>query len=237
MSLTMLVTAVLAGFPIVFMPSYISDGGSFARPLSPEDEQECLRLCVNGTDDEKKAARERLIKHNMRLVAHISRKYSNSGILQEDLISIGTIGLIKAVASYTPERSPRLGAYAARCAENEILMWIRKYKKERSEISINEPLGTDKEGNDIKFDDILGTDTDLVTDDIERRMETADLYKAIESELTPREKTVIIKRFGLFNRKEVTQREIAAELGISRSYVSRIERRALLKLRRAITRG
>ena len=173
----------------------------------------------------------------MRLVAHISRKYSNSGILQDDLISIGTIGLIKAVSSYTPERSPRLGAYAARCIENEILMWIRKYRKERSEISINEPLGTDKEGNDIKFDDILGTDTDLVSDDIERRMETADLYRAIESELTPREKAVIIKRFGLFNRKEVTQREIAEELGISRSYVSRIERRALLKLRRAIVRS
>ena len=237
MSLTMLLTAVLAGFPVVFMPSYISDGGSFARPLTPEDEKECLRLCVNGSDDEKRAARERLIKHNMRLVAHISRKYSNSGILQDDLISIGTIGLIKAVSSYTPERSPRLGAYAARCIENEILMWIRKYRKERSEISINEPLGTDKEGNDIKFDDILGTDTDLVSDDIERRMETADLYRAIESELTPREKAVIIKRFGLFNRKEVTQREIAEELGISRSYVSRIERRALLKLRRAIVRS
>ena len=113
-------------------------------------------------------------------------------------------------------------------------MWIRKYKKERSEISINEPLGTDKEGNDIRFDDILGTDTDLVSDMIERQMETSDLYNAIESELTPREKVIIIKRFGLFNRKESTQREIADELGISRSYVSRIEKRALLKLRRAI---
>lgn len=234
MSLIMLLTAALAGFPVVFMPSYISGSNSFAGPLSAEDEQECMHLYLNGTDDEKRSARERLIKHNMRLVAHISRKYSNSGITQDDLISIGTIGLIKAVASYTPERSPRLGAYAARCTENEILMWIRKYKKERSEISINEPLGTDKEGNDIRFDDILGTDTDLVSDMIERQMETSDLYNAIESELTPREKVIIIKRFGLFNRKESTQREIADELGISRSYVSRIEKRALLKLRRAI---
>lgn len=117
---------------------------------------------------------------------------------------------------------------------NEILMWIRKYRKEKNEISINEPLGTDKEGNDIKFDDIIGTDPDIVADDIEMKFNVADLYKAIESELTPREKVIMIQRFGLFGRKERTQREIAADLGISRSYVSRIEKRAIKKLRSAI---
>jgi RNA polymerase sporulation-specific sigma factor len=230
----MLVSAVLAGFPLIFMPSYISDGISFDKPLSKEDEQKYIHLYMNGTDEEKNAAREKLIKHNMRLVAHISKKYANSGISQDDLISTGTIGLIKAVSTYSPERSPRLGTYAARCIENEILMWIRKSRKEKAEISLNEPLGTDKEGNDISFIDILGTDTDLISDDLELKMEIADLYHAIESELKPREKVVIIDRFGLFGHDELTQREIAAKLGISRSYVSRIERRALLKLRHAI---
>jgi RNA polymerase sporulation-specific sigma factor len=234
MSLSMLVSAVLAGFPLIFMPSYISDGISFDKPLSKEDEQKYIHLYMNGTDEEKNAAREKLIKHNMRLVAHISKKYANSGISQDDLISTGTIGLIKAVSTYSPERSPRLGTYAARCIENEILMWIRKSRKEKAEISLNEPLGTDKEGNDISFIDILGTDTDLISDDLELKMEIADLYHAIESELKPREKVVIIDRFGLFGHDELTQREIAAKLGISRSYVSRIERRALLKLRHAI---
>jgi RNA polymerase sporulation-specific sigma factor len=230
----MLVSAVLAGFPLIFMPSYISDGISFDKPLSKEDEQKYIHLYMNGTDEEKNAAREKLIKHNMRLVAHISKKYANSGISQDDLISTGTIGLIKAVSTYSPERSPRLGTYAARCIENEILMWIRKSRKEKAEISLNEPLGTDKEGNDISFIDILGTDADLISDDLELKMEIADLYHAIESELKPREKVVIIDRFGLFGHDELTQREIAAKLGISRSYVSRIERRALLKLRHAI---
>lgn len=236
MSLSMLFAAALAGFPLVFMPSYISDGTSFEKPLSPEEEKECLEMYMNGDAKNKEAARERLINRNMRLVAHIARKYTNSSVSQEDLISIGTIGLIKAVSSYTPKRSPRLGAYAARCIENEILMWIRKYRKEKNEISINEPLGADKEGNDIIFDDILGTDPDTVANDIEMKLDAAELYKAIESELKPREKVVIIHRFGLFNHKEKTQREIAAELGISRSYVSRIEKRALIKLRRAIVR-
>jgi RNA polymerase sporulation-specific sigma factor len=230
----MLVSAVLAGFPLIFMPSYISDGISFDKPLSKEDEQKYIHLFMNGSDEEKNAAREKLIKHNMRLVAHISKKYANSGISQDDLISTGTIGLIKAVSTYSPERSPRLGTYAARCIENEILMWIRKSRKEKAEISLNEPLGTDKEGNDISFIDILGTDADLISDDLELKMEIADLYHAIESELKPREKVVIIDRFGLFGHDELTQREIAAKLGISRSYVSRIERRALLKLRHAI---
>jgi RNA polymerase sporulation-specific sigma factor len=230
----MLVSAVLAGFPLIFMPSYISDGISFDKPLSKEDEQKYIHLFMNGSDEEKNAAREKLIKHNMRLVAHISKKYTNSGISQDDLISTGTIGLIKAVSTYSPERSPRLGTYAARCIENEILMWIRKSRKEKAEISLNEPLGTDKEGNDISFIDILGTDADLISDDLELKMEIADLYHAIESELKPREKVVIIDRFGLFGHDELTQREIAAKLGISRSYVSRIERRALLKLRHAI---
>lgn len=234
MSLSMLFAAVLAGFPLVFMPSYISDGTSFEKPLSEAEEKKYLAIYMNGDKQQKLAARERLIIHNMRLVAHIARKYTNSSVSQEDLISIGTIGLIKAVSTYTPERSPRLGAYAARCIENEILMWIRKYRKEKNEISINEPLGTDKEGNDIKFDDIIGTDPDIVADDIEMKFNVVDLYKAIESELTPREKVIMIQRFGLFGRKERTQREIAADLGISRSYVSRIEKRAIKKLRSAI---
>lgn len=231
MVFSMFAAAVLTGLPLIFLPSYISENSAFERPLSQEDEKKYLRLLLEGNDAERQEAREILIRRNMRLVAHIAGKYTGFHTERSDLISIGSIGLIKAVSSYAPERGSRLGSYAARCIENEILMWIRKSRKESVEISMNESLGTDRDGNDISFTDILGTDSTLVSDDLELKMEIADLYHAMDSELTPREKVILIRRFGLFGRKELTQREIASELGISRSYVSRIEGRALRKLR------
>ena len=153
----------------------------------------------------------------------------------DDLISIGTIGLIKAVNTYSSKRSTRLGTYAAKCIENEILMSIRSAKKNRGEVSLNEPLGTDKDGNEISFNDILGTDPDAIIDDINLKMQISSLYKAIEEELDEREKLVIIRRYGIYNQESMTQREVAQELGISRSYVSRIEKKALQKLKSKIS--
>ena len=231
MIFSMLAAAVLTGLPLIFLPSYISESSAFERPLSPEEEKKYLRLLLEGNDAEKQEAREILIRRNMRLAAHIAGKYTGCHTERSDLISIGTIGLIKAVSSYSPQRGSRLGAYAARCIENEILMWIRKSRKESAEISMYESLGTDRDGNEISFTDILGTDSTLVSHDLELKMEIADLYHALDSQLTPREKVILIRRFGLFGRQELTQREIAQELGISRSYVSRIEGKALKKLR------
>ncbi|MCI8284060.1 MAG: sigma-70 family RNA polymerase sigma factor, partial [Firmicutes bacterium] len=201
MGFAMLLSTLLIGYPLIFMPSYISEGSSFPKQLSSKDEQ--LYLSLLSDEKEGKNAKEMLIKHNMRLVAHIAKKYTNTGTEPDDLISIGTVGLIKAIDSYSVSRNVRLGTYAARCIENEILMWIRKCKKEKAEVSINEPLGTDREGNEISFNDILGTDGEAVEDDFERKMEIAHLMKAIESKLKPREQQIIIRRFGLFGNDEL----------------------------------
>lgn len=169
------------------------------------------------------------------MVAHIAKKYTVATCSPDDLISIGTIGLIKAVNTYSSKRSTRLGTYAAKCIENEILMSIRSAKKNRGEVSLNEPLCTDKDGNEISFNDILGTDPDAIIDDINLKMQISSLYKAIEEELDEREKLVIIRRYGIYNQESMTQREVAQELGISRSYVSRIEKKALQKLKSKIS--
>lgn len=227
MSLSLLLTTILLGYPLIFMPSYISEGNSFPKPLSAEEEAEYIRRLEAGDPD----ARNVLVERNLRLVAHIAKKYSNTGIDPDDIISIGTIGLMKSIETFKPGKSVRLGTYAARCVENEILMWLRKSKKERSEISINEPIGSDREGNEISFNDILGTDGSEISENIERNARNKELYDAVENRLKERERFVLIKRYGLFNQKSMTQQEVADELHISRSYVSRIEKKAIGKLR------
>lgn len=199
---------------------------SFQQPLTLQEENEYLKLLAAGDT----AARDVLIERNLRLVAHIVKKYSGSGICTDDLISIGTIGLIKAVNTYNQRHTARLGTYAAKCIENEILMQFRAGKKTRLEVSLSEPLGTDKDGNEISYNQILGTDPDAIVDDLHLKLQSAELYKALKNCLTQRERQVICMRYGLYDSDPITQREIAAKLNISRSYVSRIEKKALQKL-------
>lgn len=203
---------------------------SFPTPLTEKEEQHYVqRLEQNDTD-----ARNILIERNLRLVAHVAKKYVGPNYSQDDLISIGTIGLIKAVNTYTSKKSARLATYAARCIENEILMNIRANRKNRQEVSLSLPIGTDKDGNEISFNDILGTDTDEIIDAISLKIRVGKLYQALNRCLTPREREVVLCRYGLYGQDALPQREIAASLGISRSYVSRIEKKALEKLREAM---
>ena len=211
-----------------FFPLRLStNSGSFPRALKSEEEREYLERFAAGDEE----AREQLIIHNLRLVAHIVKKYQTLEEDNEDLLSVGTIGLIKAVVTFNPDKSVRLGTYAARCIENEILMHFRARKKSSREISLYEPIGTDREGNEIQLFDIIETDED----DAHRKAELKDdirmLYQKVESELSARERLVLKMRYGLYNEEEYTQREIAEQLGISRSYVSRIEKSAIEKLR------
>lgn len=203
---------------------------SFPKPLTEKEEQ----FYVQQMEQNIPQARNILIEHNLRLVAHIAKKYTGPAFSQDDLISIGTIGLIKAVNTYTSEKSTRLATYAARCIENEILMSIRASRKLKSEISLNQPIGMDQDGNEISFNDILGTDDDEIIDSISLKIQVSKLYDAIHHVLTPREQQVIIKRYGLDGREPLPQREIAKLLKISRSYVSRIEKKALEKLKDAL---
>ena len=204
---------------------------SFPQPLTEQEEQIYVEKSQQGDAE----ARGKLIEHNLRLVAHIIKKYYTQSADQEDLISIGTIGLIKAVNTYTASRATRLATYAAKCIENEILMSIRASKRIKQEVSLSLPIGTDKDGNEISFNDILGTDTDEIVEDISLKIQVTKLYRAIAEQLSPREQRVIIQRYGLDGGEARPQREIAKQLGISRSYVSRIEKRALEKLRSGLT--
>lgn len=214
LSLALILTSLLLSNPLVLLSSYVSMGGSFPQPLSEEEEEECLKKFEAGDPE----AKNMLVERNLRLVAHIAKKYSNTGKNPDDLISIGTIGLIKAVNTYKVGKSVRLATYAAKCIENEILMNIRTTKKNKVEISLSDPIGTDKDGNEISFNDILGTDADAVLEDIDNQMRVKKLYRAICTLLKERERVVIIKRFGLSGQDCKTQREVAKELGISRSY-------------------
>ncbi|WP_096188300.1 RNA polymerase sporulation sigma factor SigK [Evansella halocellulosilytica] len=198
---------------------------AFPQPLKEKEEQEYIKKMKEGDEE----ARNLLIEHNLRLVAHIVKKFENTREENEDLISIGTIGLIKAIESYSPGKGTKLATYAARCIENEILMHLRALKKVKKDVSLHDPIGQDKEGNEISLIDVLQADTEDVADLIQLNMEKKQVYEYIHV-LDEREKEVIIGRFGLDMKKEKTQREIAKELGISRSYVSRIEKRALMKL-------
>lgn len=210
---------------------YVSSSNSFPDPLTREEEEYYLKLYMEG--DEK--ARNVLVERNLRLVAHIVKKYNNTGKDIDDLISIGTIGLIKAITTFDMNKGTRLATYAARCIENEILMTIRSDKKFKAEVSLQEPIGVDKEGNEISLFDILGTDVDDVIDEVHLKLQINKLYNAVNDVLKDREKTIIELRYGLADGACKTQREIAKLLGISRSYVSRIEKRAIDKLYRQLS--
>ena len=214
---------------VFFLISYISNTNTFPKPLSDEEEREYIELMQKGDID----ARNKLIEHNLRLVAHISKKYSDCVEDSEELISIGTIGLIKGITSYDPSKGARLATYAARCIENELLMLMRSSKKSRGDVSLNDPIGTDREGNQILLVDVISSDEE-VSDIIELKSQIKKLRENILSELDKREREIIIKRYGLDGRKPLTQREIAGKMDISRSYISRIEKKAISKLKKGI---
>ncbi len=206
---------------------YINGADSLPPPLSKEDEQKAFELLK--TDEHK--ARELLIVHNLRLVVYIAKKFESTGIGLEDLISIGSIGLIKAVKTFCPEKNIKLATYASRCIENEILMFLRKATQYRNEISIDEPLNIDWDGNELLLSDILGTDEDVVNKGIENEVEKSILLKEIDN-LEPREKQIMQMRFGLLTGKEMTQKQVADVLGISQSYISRLEKRIIKSIRK-----
>lgn len=202
---------------------------TFLSPLTMEQESECLKKMKNGDLE----ARNELIERNMRLVAHVAKKYQSQEDEMEDLISIGTIGLIKAVETYKEDYGSRLATYAARCIDNELLMHFRAKKKTSKEVSLYEPIGTDKEGNQIQLLDVVVSEDEDVVELLEQDRKVRLLNEIIPQTLSGRELFIIINRYGLYGKKTMTQREIARKLGISRSYVSRIEKRAIEKLRLA----
>ena len=213
----------------LFFLGYITGQSQFPQPLSRADEQALVNQMAQGDA----AARDRLIEHNLRLVSHIARKYTVPGYGADDLISIGVIGLIKAVNSYKPASGTALGTYAARCIENEILMTLRASRKRKGDVSLTEPIGTDGEGNDITYQDILGSSEDSLEDEVVRRV-TLERVRGVLDRLPARERLVLELRYGLLDGRQHPQHEIADRLGISRSYVSRVEKHAVELLRDAI---
>ena len=223
----MLQTAFMLLMSSAFLMLKLGTGtGSFPKPLSPEEERECVEKVMAGDLE----ASNKLIEHNLRLVAHIIKKYYANQNDQEDLISIGTIGLIKAIDSFDAGKGIRLSSYASKCIENEILMFFRSGKKTAQDVSINEPIDTDKDGNALTILDTMATD-DTIIENIDIKMKSERLYGFIQHALTPREREIILLRYGLCGHKPLPQREVAKHLGISRSYVSRIEKKALEKLK------
>ena len=210
---------------------YINGPETLPPPLSPEEEAEIMQQILSG----KEEAREPLITQNLRLVVYIAKKFESSNAGMEDLISIGTIGLIKAVNTFRPEKNIKLATYASRCIENEILMFLRKNSQLRNEISIDDPLNVDWDGNELLLSDILRSDQDSVDHNIEQEAEKNVLLKAV-SRLAPRERQIMELRFGLGNRKEHTQKEVADSLGISQSYISRLEKRIIQRLKKDLER-
>lgn len=211
---------------LFFFAAYISSPRSFPEPLPPSEEKRLIALMAEGDDE----ARQKLIEHNLRLVAYIARKYAKAGRDSDDIISIGTIGLIKAVSTYDVKKGVALSSYASRCVENEILMSIRAEKRQVSEVSLYDSIGTDSDGNDIALSDILGTDADCVLDAVESSLDRERIKEAMRKTLTERERRVLSLRYGLDGGYAMTQREIARKLDISRSYISRIEKKALAKM-------
>ncbi len=211
---------------LYFSALHIKGAGSFPKTLSQKEETDLLIKYQNGD----KTAKDKLIEHNLRLVAHIVKKYYAAGCDQDDLISIGTIGLIKAVTSFKADKNIRLATYAARCIENEILMYFRNIKKSAQDVYINEPIDTDSDGNALTLIDVIADESDVV-DNIDKKIKIQRLKVLINGILDKREKEIISLRYGLIGEKELTQREIASKLNISRSYVSRIEKSALQKIR------
>ena len=210
---------------------YIGGSDTLPSPLTREEEGELIARLGQGDPE----ARARLIEHNLRLVVYIARRFENTGINIEDLISIGTIGLIKAVGTYQPAKSIKLATYASRCIENEILMHLRKTSSQKTELSLDEPLNTDWDGNELLLSDVLGTENDLVMRPIEADVDRQLLEAAIER-LSQREQEIIVLRFGLRGNREQTQKEVADRLGISQSYISRLEKRIIARLKKEIVR-
>ena len=210
---------------------YIGGSDTLPAPLKREEEARLIALLEQGDN----GARDRLIEHNLRLVAYIARRFENTGINIEDLISIGTIGLIPAVGTYKPAKNIKLATYASRCIENEILMYLRKTANQKTEVSFDEPLNTDWDGNELLLSDILGTENDLVMKPIEDDVDRQLLSLALEK-LSDRERRIITLRFGLDGRPERTQKEVADLLGISQSYISRLEKRIISRLKKEILR-
>lgn len=219
----------LLGFLYMFLK--VSSGQNFPPPLPPETEREYF-LRAKGGDE---WARGQLIEHNLRLVAHIVKKYYTAYKNTEDLISIGTIGLIKAIDTFDAEKGSRFATYAGRCLQNEILMYFRKQKKTAGEVSLSETIDVDKDGNPLTYIDVIAVE-DTIADDLDTKTRAAKALRVINEELSDREKEIVVRRFGIGRDKCATQKEIADELGISRSYVSRIEKCAVAKLREALSR-
>ena len=210
---------------------YIGGSDILPPPLRPEEERELIARL--GAGDE--AARQTLIERNLRLVVYIARRFENTGVNIEDLISIGTIGLIKAIGTFRADRNIKLATYSSRCIENEILMYIRKISGRRAEVSLDEPINTDWDGNELLLSDVLGTDSDVVMRPLEDDVDHALLRQALEN-LPAREQAIVCMRFGLGGRQEKTQKEVADLMGISQSYISRLEKRIMTRLRREISR-
>lgn len=208
---------------------YINGPEILPPPLSKKEEREILDKIIENNE----CCRDPLIVHNLRLVVYIAKKFESSGVSVEDLVSIGAVGLIKAVNTFKPEKNIKLATYASRCVENEILMFLRKGSQNRNDMSIDEPLNTDGDGNELLLSDILGSDQEAIGDEIEQEMEFRSLLKAVMA-LPPREKNIMELRFGLSGYKEHTQKEVADFLGISQSYISRLEKKIIDKLRKNI---
>ena len=213
---------------------YIGGNDILPPPLEAEEEATCIKKIIEGEDKE---SRSKLIEHNLRLVVYIAKKFDNTGVGVEDLISIGSIGLIKGINTFNPNKNIKLATYASRCIENEILMYLRKNNKTKLEVSIDEPLNVDWDGNELLLSDILGTDEDIISKDIENEVEKKLLYKAI-NKLNNREKTIVQMRYGLNNidGEEMTQKEVADSLGISQSYITRLEKKIIRRLKREIVK-
>ena len=221
-----ILSAVLSN--MLFLMLHLENAGSFPKPLTAAQEREALAKMKQGDA----SARDKLVEHNLRLVVHIIKKYYANYSDQDDLISIGTIGLIKAVNSFDSDKGTRLATYASRCIENEILMYFRNQKKSAQDVSMNEPIDIDAQGNPLTLSEIIFTD-DTIVDDIDKKLKLERLRQAVAGIEDPREKLIIVRRYGLDGRMPLTQREIAKQLNISRSYVSRIEKKVLHNLRKA----
>lgn len=223
----MLELLTMLGQYVCFFILHVCGGGSFPKPLSEKQEREYLQRMKKGDQE----ARSKLIEHNLRLVAHIIKKYYGAQGEQDDLVSIGTIGLIKAVNTFDPDKNIRLSSYASRCIENEILMHFRSAKKRAGDISLDETIDTDKDGNPLTLMDIMAVE-DTILDELDFKLNSRKLRQYIEEELTDREKKIILLRYGLDGREPMTQKNVAKLMDISRSYVSRIETKALKKLKK-----
>ena len=210
---------------------YIGGSDVLPPPLKGQEEADALERLENGDED----AKQLLIERNLRLVVYIARRFENTGVNLEDLISIGTIGLIKAIGTYRRDKNIKLATYASRCIENEILMHIRKISCQKAEVSLDEPINMDYDGNELLLSDILGTDEDMILRPLEDDVDLCVLRQAL-SELPQREREIVLMRYGLYGYKELTQKEVAQKMGISQSYISRLEKRIMLRLRKELIR-